>query len=91
MTLKNNYKLQIRDWDNVRLMDVLAADSLKELARLYYVYRQSHQGASYRLMLYNGTELLLGKPEHTQWIELYNKVFTIERRKKTINKDFEDV
>lgn len=91
MTFKNNYKLHIRDWDNVRLMDVLAADSLKELARLYYVYRQSHQGAAYRLMLYNGTELLLGKPEHAQWIELYNKVFTIERRKKTIDKDFEDV
>lgn len=72
-------------------MDVLAADSLKELAKLYYVYRQSHQGASYRLMLYNGTELLTGKPEHFQWIELYNKVFAIERRKKTINKDFEDV
>lgn len=89
--MKNNYKLHIRDWNYDRLIDVLAADSLKELARLYYVYRQSHQGASYRIMLYNGTEILSGKPEHTQWIELYNKVFTIERRKKTINKDFEDV
>lgn len=87
--MKNNYKLQIRDIDNDRLMDVLSADSLKELAILYYVYRQSHQEDFINLMLYNGTELLTGKPEHTQWWELYNKVFAIERRKKAINKDFE--
>lgn len=88
--MKNNYKLHILDWSCGVIIDILAADSLKELAKLYYVYRQSHQGA-YSLMLYNGTEILSGKPEHTQWLELYNKVFAIERRKKTINKDFEDV
>ena len=61
MALKNNYKLQIRDCNNDRLMDVLSADSLKELAILYYVYRQSYQGDfCIYLMLYNGTELVTG-------------------------------
>ena len=87
--MKNNYKLQIRDYDNDRIMDVLSADSLKELAILYYVYLQRHQEDIVYLMLYNGTELVTGKPEHTQWFELYKKVFAIERRKKDINKDFE--
>lgn len=87
--MKNNYKLLILDWHYDKLIDLLAADSLEELAKLYYVYRQSHQGASCRLTLYNGTELLSDKPEFTQWIEIYNKIFTIEKRKKTIDKDFE--
>lgn len=87
MTLKNNYKLHILD-SCLRTMDVLTAYTLKELAILYYVYCESHQGDSY-LMLYKGNEILTCKPEYIQWRKLYKKIFSIERRKKAINKDFE--
>ena len=85
--MKNNYKLHILDL-NLRTMDVLTAYTLKELAKLYYGYCESHQEASY-LMLYNGNEILTCKPEYIQWRKLYKKIFSIERKKKTINKDFE--
>lgn len=87
MTLKNNYKLHILDLD-LRTIDVLTAYTLKELAKLYCVYCQSHQEDSY-LMLYKGNEILTCKPEYIQWKKLYKKIFSIERRKKAINKDFE--
>ena len=87
MTLKNNYKLHILD-SCLRTMDVLSAYTLKELAKLFCVYCQSHQEASY-IMLYNGNENLTCKTEYIQWRKLYKKIFSIERRKKTINKDFE--
>lgn len=83
----NNYKLHILD-SYFRTMNVLTAYTLKELAKLYYVYCQSHQEATH-LMLYNGNEILTCKQEYYQWKKLYNKIFYIERRKKDINKDFE--
>ena len=85
--MKNNYKLHILDLD-LRTIDVLTAYTLKELAKLFCVYCQIHQEASY-LMLYNGNENLTCKPEYFQWRKLCNKVFVIERKKKNINKDFE--
>lgn len=87
MTLKNNYKLHILDL-NLRTIDVLSAYTLKELVKLFCVYCQSHQEASY-LMLYNDNENLTCKTEYIQWRKLYKKIFSIERRKKAINKDFE--
>ena len=88
--MKNNYKLHILDC-NLRSMDVVSSDTLKELAKLYYDYCQNHQGDLYPLylMLYKGNEILTCKPEYFQWRKLYNKVFDIERKKKNINKDFE--
>ena len=87
--MKNKYKLHILDL-NLRTIDVLESDTLKELAKLYYGYCQSHQEDSY-LMLYKGNEILTCKPKYFQWRKLCNKVFAIERKKKNINKDFEDV
>lgn len=87
MTLKNNYKLHILD-SCLWTMDVLSSYTLKELAKLFCVYCQSHQETSY-LMLYKGNEILTCKPEYIQWRKLYKKIVSIERRKKTINKDFE--
>ena len=63
--MKNNYKLHILDLD-LRTIDVLTAYTLKELAKLFCVYCQIHQEASY-LMLYNGNENLTCKPEYFQW------------------------
>lgn len=87
MTLKNNYKLHILE-SCLSTMDVLTAYTLKELAKLYYGYCQNLQGDSY-LMLYKGNEILTCKTEYIQWRKLYKKIFSIERRKKAINKDFE--
>lgn len=88
MTLKNKYKLHILVLSLQKTKDVLESDTLKELAKLYYGYCQNHQGDSY-LMLYKGNEILTCKTEYIQWRKLYKKIFSIERRKKAINKDFE--
>ena len=90
MTLKNNYKLHILDLSLQKTKDVLESDTLKELAKLYYGYCQNHQEDSY-LMLYKGNEILTCKPEYYKWHGLCKKIFAIEKRKKDINKDFEDV
>lgn len=89
MTLKNKYKLHILDM-NLMTTDILESDTLKELAKLYYFYCQNNQGNLY-LMLYIGNKNLTCKSEYIQWHKLCQKVFAIERKKKNINKDFEDV